>query len=122
MGGRSEIPGRYYDSIFKAPSLRDARGYVIPSDQADFATAVRYVNALLRTGIRVETAKSDFTVGKKKYPAGSYIVKTNQAFRPHIIDLFEPQDHPNDFQYPGGPPIRPYDAAGWTLAKTPKQR
>ncbi len=30
--------------------------------------------------------------------------------------MFEPQDHPNDFQYPGGPPVRPYDAAGWTLA------
>ncbi|HLF47245.1 MAG TPA: hypothetical protein VI548_12515, partial [Chitinophagaceae bacterium] len=29
---------------------------------------------------------------------------------------FEPQDHPNDFQYPGGPPVPPYDAAGWTLA------
>ena len=30
--------------------------------------------------------------------------------------MFEPQDHPNDFAYPGGPPIRPYDIAGWTLA------
>jgi hypothetical protein len=32
------------------------------------------------------------------------------------MDLFEPQDHPNDFAYPGGPPKPPYDAAGWTLA------
>jgi hypothetical protein len=32
--------------------------------------------------------------------------------------MFEPQDHPNDFAYPGGPPIAPYDAAGWTLAYT----
>jgi hypothetical protein len=32
------------------------------------------------------------------------------------MDLFEPQDHPNDLQYPGGPPIPPYDNAGWTLA------
>jgi hypothetical protein len=32
--------------------------------------------------------------------------------------MFEPQDHPNDFQYPGGPPVRPYDAAGWTPAFT----
>src|SRR5688572_23719453 len=30
--------------------------------------------------------------------------------------MFEPQDHPNDFAYPGGPPIPPYDIAGWTLA------
>jgi hypothetical protein len=32
--------------------------------------------------------------------------------------MFEPQDHPNDFLYPGGPPVRPYDAAGWTPAYT----
>ncbi len=30
--------------------------------------------------------------------------------------MFEPQDHPNDIPYPGGPPRPPYDAAGWTLA------
>ena len=30
--------------------------------------------------------------------------------------MFEPQDHPNDFAYPGGPPNRPYDVTGWTLA------
>ena len=30
--------------------------------------------------------------------------------------MFEPQNHPNDFQYPGGPPIPPYDNAGYTLA------
>jgi hypothetical protein len=32
------------------------------------------------------------------------------------MDMFEPQDHPNDFSYPGGPPSRPYDITGWTLA------
>ena len=30
--------------------------------------------------------------------------------------MFEPQDHPNDFAYPGGPPRPPYDNAGYTLA------
>jgi hypothetical protein len=40
----------------------------------------------------------------------------NQAYRAHVLDMFEPQHHPNDLQYPGGPPIPPYDLAGWTLA------
>ena len=52
----------------------------------------------------------------KTYPAGSFVVLTNQAFRPHVIDMFEPQDHPDNFAYPGAPPTRPYDNAGWTLA------
>ncbi|MEN9685139.1 MAG: hypothetical protein RLZZ28_925, partial [Bacteroidota bacterium] len=81
-------------------------------------TATRFINALIGTGITIHKAVADFSVAGKNYPAGSYVVKTNQAFRPHVLDMFEPQDHPNDFQYPGGPPIAPYDAAGWTLAYT----
>lgn len=113
---RKQIPEKYLDQVMKDPANRDARGYIIPSDQPDFTTAVRFLNALIRTGIQVQEATADFTVNGKKYPAGSYIVKTDQAFRPHILDMFEPQDHPNDFKYEGGPPIAPYDAAGWTLA------
>src|SRR5262249_39686330 len=31
-------------------------------------------------------------------------------------DMFEPQQHPDVFAYPGAPPTPPYDNAGWTLA------
>jgi hypothetical protein len=112
------LPTRFFDSVMKNPALRDPRGYILPSDQPDFPTAIRFVNALIGTGIVVSKATASFTVAGKQYPAGSYIVRTDQAFRPHVLDLFEPQDHPNDFAYPGGPPIAPYDAAGWTLAYT----
>ncbi|MHB1179723.1 MAG: M14 family metallopeptidase [Daejeonella sp.] len=112
----AQIPSRYYDSVMLDPKQRDARGYIIPAGQDDFPTAVKFVNALLRTGILVHKASDDFTVAGKKYGKGSYIVKTDQAFRPHVMDMFEPQDHPNDFKYEGGPPVAPYDAAGWTLA------
>lgn len=110
------MPVKYYDTVMKAPVQRDPRGFIIPADQADLATAVKFINALIRTGVQVQQATDAFTVAGKSYPKGSYVVKTDQAFRPHILDMFEPQDHPNDFQYPGGPPVRPYDAAGWTLA------
>ncbi|HVH13870.1 MAG TPA: M14 metallopeptidase family protein [Longimicrobium sp.] len=105
-----------YLSLLQRPEWRDARGYVIPSDQVDFATATKFVNALLETGVTVHRATTSFSVGGKTYPAGSYVVRTDQAFRPHVLDMFEPQDHPNDFLYEGGPPIPPYDNAGWTLA------
>lgn len=116
--GMSGMPMKYYEEVFRDSSLRDPRGYIIPSDQPDFGTAVRFVNALIRAGIKVSKATSAFSVAGVKYPEGSYIIKTNQAFRPHVLDMFEPQDHPNDFQYPGGPPIAPYDLAGWTPAFT----
>ncbi len=103
----------------KKPELRDARMYVIPRDQPDFPTAVKFVEKLMQCGIEIEELKEDAVLpgGEgRRIPAGSYVVRCDQAFRPHILDMFEPQDHPNDFQYPGGPPIRPYDNAGYTLA------
>ncbi|MYH53758.1 MAG: peptidase [Gemmatimonadetes bacterium] len=105
-----------YEEYLRDPDKRDARGYILPADQHDFPTATRFVNALLKGGVKVHRAVADFSVAGKDYPAGSYVVTAAQAFRPHVIDMFEPQNHPNDFQYPGGPPIAPYDNAGWTLA------
>jgi hypothetical protein len=116
-GGRGGgVPTELYAKVLHDPKFRDPRGYVIPSDQADFGTATKFVNALMKTGVAVHRATAAFTVNGKSYPAGSLVVKTAQAFRPHVLDMFEPQDHPNDFAYPGGPPNRPYDVTGWTLA------
>lgn len=114
--GAQTIPSELYNTVLHDPKYRDPRGYIIPSDQADFATATEFIDALIKTGIDVERATAAFTVEGKSYPSGSYVVKTAQAFRPHVMDMFEPQDHPNDFAYPGGPPKPPYDIAGWTLA------
>ena len=114
--GRSAISMKAYDTVMKAPLNRDARGYILSADQPDFNSAIKFLNALIRTGILVQKATAPFTVAGKSYPAGSYVVKTDQAFRPHVLDMFEPQDHPNDFKYEGSAPTPPYDAAGWTLA------
>ena len=94
------------------PELRDPRGYIIPSDQPDFPTATKFINALREVNVAVQRATAEFTVDGKKYPAGSYVVMTAQAFRPHVIDMFEPQVHPDVFPIPGGPPTPPYDNAG----------
>jgi hypothetical protein len=117
-GGRGEaaVASELYEKVLHDPKFRDPRGYVMPSDQADFPTATKFVNSLLKNGLDVMKASAAFEVAGKKYPAGSYVVKTNQAFRPMVREMFEPQDHPRDEAYPGGPPVPPYDIAGWTLA------
>ncbi len=114
-GGRGGADPKYYANML-TPERRDPRGYIIPSDQADFNTATRFVNVLIKGGIAIHRATAAFTVAGRNYPAGSYVIKAAQAFRPHLRDMLEPQDHPNDFQYPGGPPRAPYDVTGYTLA------
>jgi hypothetical protein len=110
------VPTALFASVLRDPALRQPRGYIIPSVQADFPTATKFVNALLKTGVTVHRASDAFDVAGRRYPAGSWIVKTAQPFRPHVLDMFEPQDHPNDFRVPGGRPTPPYDVAGYTLA------
>ncbi|HHF42878.1 MAG TPA: peptidase [Candidatus Aminicenantes bacterium] len=114
--GRNRGYPKKYLEMLRDPAKRDPRGYIIPADQVDFLTATKFVNALIKTGIVVHRATSSFEVQGKTYPAGSYVIKTAQAFRPHLLSMFEPQNHPDDRLYPGGPPNPPYDSAGWTLA------
>ncbi|MEH3107847.1 MAG: M14 family metallopeptidase [Sphingomonas fennica] len=111
------VPSSLYKSVLQDPRYRAPRAFVIPADgQADMPTTVAFLNSLIKTGIEVERAPAAFTAGGKRYAAGSYVVRADQAFRPHVLDMFEPQDHPQDFAYPGGPPTRPYDVTGYTLA------
>lgn len=114
--GSGSTDPRYFTNILHDPARRDARGYIITASQPDFPTATKFVNTLRHVGITVQRATAPFTVAGKQYPAGSFVVKTAQAFRPYVLDMFEPQDYPNDFAYPGGPPKRPYDNTGYTLA------
>jgi len=118
IGGQrnGNIAFKYYEAVLKNPELRDPRGYIISVNQPDFATATKFINLCIRSGLIVQKATAPFAVNGKNYPAGSFVIKTDQAFRPEVLDRFEPQNHPNDFLYPGGPPIRPYDMTGWTVA------
>jgi hypothetical protein len=115
-GGRGAGGVAEFERLLHAKEKRDPRGYVIPVNQPDFLTATKFVNTLMETGVTVQKATDKFEVAGKWYDAGSYVVKAAQPFRAHVMDMFEPQDHPNDFAYPGGPPVAPYDMAGWTLA------
>ncbi len=121
-GGRGGGPGRggapvaIYNNVLHDPKMRDPRGFILPSDQPDFLTATKFVNTLIKAGVFVHRATAPFTVAGTQYPAGSYVVKSAQAFRAHVLDMFEPQDHPDDIPYPGGAPRPPYDVTGYNIA------
>jgi len=114
---RAIVPSELYGKMLQDPAKRIPRAFIIPADsQPDMPTTIKFLNALIKTGIEVERAPAAFNFGGKSYPAGSFVVRADQAFRPHVLDMFEPQDHPHDFPYSGGPPTRPYDVTGYTLA------
>ena len=89
--------------------------YVIPSEQWDPGAARALLNVLWRGGVELHRASRPFQAAGREFTAGTYVLYAGQAFRPHLMNLLEPQRYPERRQYPGGPPETPYDLAGWTL-------
>jgi len=89
--------------------------FVVPQKQLDYPTALRMLDILIMGGVEVHQAKEDFIADGKFYPAGSFVVLMSQPYRPYAQALLEKQEYPDMRQYPGGPPVPPYDNAGWTL-------
>ena len=48
---RRGIDPKYYE-LFNKPENRDPRGYIIPSDQDDFATATHFINTFIKNGVK----------------------------------------------------------------------
>lgn len=89
--------------------------FVIPAEQRDPNTAVKMVNLLIDQGAEVQQAGAEFTADGVRYAKGSFVLLLAQPFRPFVKDILEPQKYPDLRAYPGGPPVPPYDVAGWTL-------
>jgi hypothetical protein len=73
------------------------------------------LEVLMFGGVQIHQAKEDFQAEGRLYPAGSFVVKLSQPYKPYAWALLERQKYPDIRQYPGGPPVPPYDNAAWTL-------
>jgi hypothetical protein len=89
--------------------------YVIAADQRDPGAAARLVAALRTGGVELQRARAGFTVGKRKFDAGSVVVPMAQPFRAYAKDLLEVQRYPERRTGASGQPQTPYDITGWTL-------
>lgn len=114
---REIVDGGLYEKVLRDPAHRTPRAYLIaPDRQADLPATIRFLNTLIKNGVAVERAAAAFRFDGRDYPAGTYVVRADQAFRAHVLDMFEAQDHPREFVSPGGPPVKPYDVTGYALA------
>ncbi|NLK09105.1 MAG: peptidase M14 family protein, partial [Firmicutes bacterium] len=61
--------------------------YIIPKDQHDELTALKFIDLLLDQGIEVQQAKADFQVGYQVFPKDSFVVHLAQPKRGVIKHL-----------------------------------
>jgi hypothetical protein len=88
---------------------------VIPKTQPDTQALKRLVWTLQHGQVEIRESTAPVSAEGKTYPAGSYVVLMKQPFGSYAKALLERQDYPNLFEYPGGPPKRPYDVTAHTL-------
>ncbi|HEY2907359.1 MAG TPA: M14 metallopeptidase family protein [Vicinamibacterales bacterium] len=89
--------------------------YFVPREQRDPVAAVELLRRLAFGGVRVGELTSPAAIGSETFPAGTWVVPTDQEFAALAREVLDIQRYPDLREYPGGPPERPYDAAGWTL-------
>ena len=96
-------------------ATKPPHAYLVPQSQRDPVAAVELLRRLAFGGVRVFQLTDTLTVEGATYPAGTWVVPTDQEFAAMAREVLDIQRYPDIRQYPGGPPDRPYDAAGWTL-------
>ena len=89
--------------------------YLVPRDQRDPVAAVELIRRLAFGGLRIYQLAAAATVGGDTLVEGTWVIPTDQEFAAMAREVLDVQKYPDLRQYPGGPPERPYDAAGWSL-------
>ena len=83
-------------------------GFVIPADQEDLTRVAFAIHILRMQGIEVGRAKDAIELKDGNYPAGSFLVKTNQPYGPLAKTLLGKQTDPD-------PDLKTYDDSAWKM-------
>ena len=120
---RREVQGRRCSTTATSPVAIRSRAaaskapyaYVVPQDQRDPVAAVELLRRLAFAGVRVSQLSAPATIEGETFPAGTWIVPTDQEFAALAREVLDVQKYPEIRESPNGPLDQPYDAAGWTL-------
>lgn len=90
--------------------------FLIPPEQRDPTAAITLVRLLQAEAAEVHVAEASFVADRRKYPAGTHVVRLDQPFGRWVKDILEPQNYP-DIRWPdpSAEPDKPYDITAWSL-------
>ena len=91
------------------------RAFVVPREQHDLTAAARLLRTLEFGDVEIVRALQDAPVGDRTVREGDFLVQLAQPYGAFANTLLSRQDYPDLREYPGGPPLLPYDATAHTL-------
>lgn len=89
--------------------------WVIPAGQANQAGMAYALRILTSGDVEVHRAEAAFGADGETFPAGSYVIPMHQPYASFAQTMLEIQHYPDLREYPGGPPLNPYDVTAHTL-------
>jgi hypothetical protein len=91
-----------------AGTKEEPYGFILPADQEDLTRVAFVIHILRMQGIEVGRLKTAAKLSDGEYPAGSFVVKTNQPYGPLAKTLLIKQTDPD-------PDLTTYDDSAWTM-------
>ncbi len=83
--------------------------WVLPTNQRN-RTGLDAVLRILTLGdVEVRLARAPFTAAGRTFDAGTFVIPMTQPYASYAQALLQQQVYPDLREYPGGPPVAPYD-------------
>jgi len=101
---REELLENFYKIGQRQAARKSPWGFVIPAAQRDAGATAKLLETLAFGQVEIEHTA-----------ASVHVVRMAQPYSGWAKALLERQHYPDLRQYPGGPPVRPYDATAHTL-------
>jgi hypothetical protein len=89
--------------------------WIIPGGQTNEAGVAYALRSLTLGDVEVYRSDAAFSVDDLDFPAGSWVIPMHQPYASFANTLLQVQHYPDLREYPGGPPLRPYDVTAHTL-------
>jgi hypothetical protein len=101
---RAELLRNFYRVGQRAIARTEPAAFLIPAKQRDQSATRKLLDTLAAGMVEIE-----------RTPDGSHVISMAQPYSSYAKALLERQNYPDTRQYPGGPPVQPYDVTAHTL-------
>ncbi len=112
---RTELLENFYRIGRRTIEKNSPWAFVIPRSQHDANAMTRLLKILEFGMVEIDRSEEDFRATGRLFPKGDYVIRMGQPYGSFAATLLEQQQYPDLREYPGGPPLKPYDVTAHSL-------